>query len=281
MNPQPEPQPLPRDQLAKAAPESALLLGAGRAILLQLAHPQIGRAIAEHSDFASNPLSRLLHTLGYIYALSNGTAEQQRTIIDYVDEAHRPVHGTRDKTTGAPAYSALDPRLQLWVAATLFDSARVIGAQVLPAWDKNASAELYLQYARLGDALQMPTDFWPRSEARFNDYFAGITADLQVTGQIRTLADELFAGSRAPWWIRVALPLMRDVTIAQLPPPVREQFGYELTRKVELRNRMMVRAAWAASRALPKAIRHLPMKLMLRHVDRMAASMKTRSQPSS
>ncbi|GGM00508.1 oxygenase MpaB family protein [Glutamicibacter protophormiae] len=281
MNPQPEPQPFPRDQLAKAAPESALLLGAGRAILLQLAHPQIGRAIAEHSDFAANPLSRLLHTLGYIYALSNGTAEQQRTIIDYVDAAHRPVRGARDKATGAPAYSALDPRLQQWVAATLFDSARVIGSQVLPAWDHHASEELYRQYARLGDALQMPTHFWPETEAGFNDYFAGVTANLHVTDQIRKLADELFTGSRAPWWIRVALPLMRDVTIAQLPPRIREQFGYELTRRVELRNRVTVRAAWAASRIFPKAIRHLPMKLMLRHVDGMASGAKSPAQPSS
>nr|WP_190263933.1 oxygenase MpaB family protein [Glutamicibacter nicotianae] len=58
---------------SRIAPEAGLLLGAGRAILLQLAHPQIGRAIAEHSGFAANPLSRLVHTLGYIYALSNGT----------------------------------------------------------------------------------------------------------------------------------------------------------------------------------------------------------------
>ncbi len=271
MNPQPEQQPRPRDQLSKAAPESVLLLGAGRAILLQLAHPQIGRAIAEHSDFAANPLSRLVHTLGYIYALSNGTAQQQRTMINYVDAAHRPVHAPRDKNSGAPAYSALDPKLQLWVAATLFDSARLIGSQLLPAWDQDASEELYQQYARLGDTLQMPTDYWPPSEADFTTYFAEVTAKLEVTEQTRELARQLFSGSKAPWWIRAGLPLMRDVSIAQLPANVREQFGYQLTRKIQRRNRQVVRTAWLATRVLPKAIRHLPMKLMLRHVDRMAA----------
>lgn len=258
-----------RDQLAKAAPESALLLGAGRAILLQLAHPQIGRAIADHSDFANNPLSRLIHTLGYIYALSNGTPAQQRTIINYVDAAHRPIHGTRD--TSNPAYSAFDPRLQLWVAATLYDSARVVGAQVLPAALQPEGEGLYRQYARLGDALQMPTDFWPADLAAFDDYFASTVATLHVTSQTRELANALFTGGQAPWWIRLGLPLMRDVSIAQLPDSVRQQFGYELTARVRRRNYFAVCVVRIATRVLPRFIRHAPMRLMLRYVDRMGA----------
>ncbi|MBM7769504.1 oxygenase MpaB family protein [Glutamicibacter nicotianae] len=253
---------------SRVAPEAGLLLGAGRAILMQLAHPQIGTAIAQHSDFASNPLSRLIHTLGYIYALSNGTAEQQRTMIDYVNKAHQDVRGTRNETAGTPAYSALDPRLQLWVAATLFDSARVIAEQILS--DDLAHDEgLYQHYSLLGDALQMPVDYWPATLHDFDLYLEKTLATARVTDQTRQLAEELFTAPEAPWWIRAGLPLMRDVTIAQLPAAVREAFGFELGEKVLRRNNRTIAVVRFATRWLPRAIRHLPMKLMLRHVDRM------------
>ncbi|MGH3653544.1 oxygenase MpaB family protein [Glutamicibacter sp.] len=252
---------------SRIAPEAGLLLGAGRAILLQLAHPQIGRAIAEHSDFAANPLSRLIHTLGYIYALSNGTAQQQRKIIAHVDAAHRPIRATRDNR--GPAYSALDPRLQLWVAATLYDSARVIAGQIMDENKADLEA-LYLQYARLGDALQMPSSYWPRDLNDFEQYFAQNQAALEVTNQTRALARELFEARHAPWWIRIGMPLMRDVTIAQLPASVREGFGYRLTGKAAKRNARVIAAAKAATRLLPRFIRHAPMRLILRRVDKMA-----------
>lgn len=257
-----------REQFTRIAPEAGLLLGAGRAILMQLAHPQIGQAIAEHSDFASNPLSRLIHTLGYIYALSNGTAEQQRKMIRHVDNAHRNVRGTRDLGKGTPAYSALDPKLQLWVAATLYDSARVIAAQVLPH-EVEHDEQLYRQYAQLGDALQMPTDYWPSTLQEFDQYMNTTLASLKVTDQTRALANELFLGRNAPWWIRLGLPLMRDVTIAQLPRAVHEQFGFDLTQKVQRRNRVTVSFVRMGTRILPVRLRRLPMRMMLRRIDRM------------
>ncbi|MGQ3383695.1 oxygenase MpaB family protein [Glutamicibacter sp. TV12E] len=253
---------------SRVAPEAGLLLGAGRAILMQLAHPQIGTAIARHSDFASDPLKRLVHTLGYIYALSNGNAEQQRTMINYVNKSHQNVRGTRNESEALPGYSALDPRLQLWVAATLFDSARVIAEQILSG-DFAHDEQLYQQYALLGGALQMPENYWPASLHDFDLYLEQTLATVAVTGQARQLADELFSAPRAPWWIRAGLPLMRDVTIAQLPAAVREQFGFELSNKVRRRNSMTVAFVRLATRWLPRAIRHLPMRLMLRHVDRM------------
>ncbi|WP_159612478.1 oxygenase MpaB family protein [Glutamicibacter sp. JC586] len=254
---------------SRIAPEAGLLLGAGRAILMQLAHPQIGLAIDKHSDFASNPLSRLIHTLGYIYALSNGTAEQQRTMINYVNAAHRNVHSPRDLVKKTPAYSALDPKLQLWVAATLFDSARVIAAQVLPG-DIQHNEALYRQYTRLGRALQMPSTFWPATLGEFDQYVIQTQEKLCVNERIRALADELFTGRNAPWWIRWGLPLIRDVTIAQLPTGIREQFGFVLSRKIYRRNAAVIRVVRWATRILPVWIRHLPMRLMLRRIDQLA-----------
>src|SRR5205823_703140 len=38
--------------------ESVLLLGGGRALLMQLAHPLVARGVAEHSDFRRDPFGR-------------------------------------------------------------------------------------------------------------------------------------------------------------------------------------------------------------------------------
>ena len=44
--------------------EAMLLLGAGpRALLLQLAHPQVAAGVADHSDFRVDPWARLRGTL--------------------------------------------------------------------------------------------------------------------------------------------------------------------------------------------------------------------------
>lgn len=262
---------LPEDAFSKIAPEAGLLFGAGRAILMQLAHPQIGVAIDKHSDFANNPLSRLIHTLGYIYALSNGTSEHQRIMINYVNAAHRNVRGPKDQVGQTPAYSALDPKLQLWVAATLFDSARVIGAQILPGHIEHDEG-LYQRYAQLGEALQMPSKLWPATLRDFDDYLNQTQRSLQVTDRTRALANELFAGRNAPWWIRAGLPLMRDVTIAQLPTSLREQFGFVLSPKVRRRNDMVIGIVRGATSVLPRWVRHAPMRLMLRRIEKMGQS---------
>jgi len=61
--------------------EAALLLGGGRALLMQLAHPLVARGVAEHSDFAENPFARLQRTLDATYTMVFGTADQARADI--------------------------------------------------------------------------------------------------------------------------------------------------------------------------------------------------------
>ena len=55
-------------RLADVGAEAVLIAGGGCAILLQLANPAIGHAIARHSDFVTDPLRRLRNTLTYVYA---------------------------------------------------------------------------------------------------------------------------------------------------------------------------------------------------------------------
>ena len=47
--------------------EAAIFLGAGRALLLQLAHPWIAAAIEQHSDTFADPVGRFHRTFGYLH----------------------------------------------------------------------------------------------------------------------------------------------------------------------------------------------------------------------
>ena len=95
--------------------EAMLLLGAGpRALLLQLAHPQVAAGVDDHSDFRSDPWARLQATLRSYLAIVYGTKTAARAEIRRLNELHRSIRGA--------GYAARDPALSLWVHATLVDT---------------------------------------------------------------------------------------------------------------------------------------------------------------
>src|SRR5438552_3181009 len=97
--------------------ENVLLLGGGRALLMQLAHPKVAAGVDEHSDFRSRPVHRLRRTIRMTMAIVFGDRDTALAAARAVNHTHSKVRG-RD-------YRALDPDLLQWVHATLIDSALV------------------------------------------------------------------------------------------------------------------------------------------------------------
>src|SRR5438477_3387872 len=83
--------------------EGVLLLGGGRALLMQLAHPSVAAGVGDHSDFRADPFTRLRRTLEASYTMVFGTEEEARRVAAGI----RAVH---DRVVG-PGYSANDPEL--------------------------------------------------------------------------------------------------------------------------------------------------------------------------
>ncbi|MFT4123666.1 MAG: oxygenase MpaB family protein [Microbacteriaceae bacterium] len=252
--------------MAEVAREGVVLAAAGRALLLQLAHPAIGRGVARHSRFAQDPLARLHGTLAYVYAVAAGTPEDVAAVRRVVDRAHAPVRG--------PGYSATDPELQLWVAATLYDSAVDIHARVFgPPGEPEA---LYREYARLGSALQMPEELWPADRAAFAGYWQAQLAALAVDDEVRAVQRMLLPergrpAASLPGWLRPLLPGVRELTAHLLPAPVRELFAIEWSAGQDARVARRLERASALYRRLPPALRAAPQRHYLRRVRRLAA----------
>jgi len=114
--------------LRRVAGEPALLLGGPRALLLQLAHPKIAAAVAEHSDFRERPWLRLWRTLDPLVLLVFGTEHQRQRALASVARTHDRVRGRLPGSAGrwraGAAYSAHDRAAQAWVLMDLRMRAR-------------------------------------------------------------------------------------------------------------------------------------------------------------
>jgi uncharacterized protein (DUF2236 family) len=133
--------------------ERLLLLAWLRAILLQLAHPLIAAAVAEHSSFRGSTAgawARLRHTIDAMLALTFGTGVERDAALEGIRAIHRRVSGTLTQASGPFAagtrYSAEDPALLAWVHATLIESIVLVYAigivMMPPKWRWHSASHI-------------------------------------------------------------------------------------------------------------------------------------------
>jgi uncharacterized protein (DUF2236 family) len=230
------------------AADSSLVLGGLAAILLQLAHPVVARGVAESSSFARDPLSRLRHTLGYVYAVHLGSPHQRAAVVGRVDSAHARVTGARD------------PGPQLWVTATLTHTGMQVHELLHGPLTPQLAAEVHAAGGELGMSLQLPRDAWPADRGAFDRYWEATLPTLQVGDDARAVAAELFAARAAPWWIRLAMPAAREFTAVLLPPGLRAAYGLPDHPR---RGRVAVGFARVLVRVTPRRLRELPSRRLL------------------
>jgi uncharacterized protein (DUF2236 family) len=238
--------------------EGILLAGGTRAILLQIADPAIGRAVAEHSDFGARPLDRLRATMEYIYGITFGSSWEAAQVRSRVNSAHGGVAGA--------GYDARDPDLQLWVAATLYDTAVAVYERFFGPIPDQTADDVYRQYAALGTALQVLPAAWPADRTAFASYWTAGLANLAVTPRTRSIAKDLLFPR--PIALRPFAPLNRLLTAGLLPASLREGYGIPWDgRRRWMFDAVMGSAALVVPR-LPRGVRHLPKTYYLRGLRR-------------
>lgn len=251
-------------RLADVSREAYVFLGAGAAVPLQLAHPAVGLGVAEHSTTPRRPLDRLRTTMTYIYAVTLGSDEERRLIARLVSRAHGPVRSAR--------YDAFDPRLQLWVAATLYQGGAALGEIFHGKLAPERAEALYREAAAYGTTLQMPPGLWPADLAAFQRYWDAALADLRIEPAVQAYVRGLLAGGAIPGWLRWLMPLQRFVTRALLPPAVRTAYGLDWTGRDQVRWDRFVRIAPRLYAWTPAWLRHLPARWLLRDMRRRIAA---------
>jgi uncharacterized protein (DUF2236 family) len=241
--------------------ERILLLGCGRAMLLQFAHPLVAQGIADHSDFLRSRRGRwgrLRRTLDAMLTLTYGTPEQAAAVARGINTIHDRVNGRAvlPAPAGAVPYSAHDPALLAWVHVTLVDSfllAYELYVAPLSAEDKDRYCA---ESAGIEPMLGIPDGRLPRSTRALAESMDGMLAGgaLAVTDTARRLAAELL--TPVP---RVAAPLMwlaRLPSIGLLPEAIRTAYGFSWSPRRERGLRASARVIRALLRVTPSVLRH-------------------------
>ena len=156
----PDRLPLGRDSVYwKVNSEPAIFTGGGRALLMQVAHPGVGAGVEQHSSYERDPWGRLFRTMDIMMKLSFGTPEESARQQRVMTAMHRKVKGSTD--LGDP-YSAFDVDLQVWVWATLVDTALVVYERVRPRLSDHQRERYYQESKLMAYGCGVPEGACPR-----------------------------------------------------------------------------------------------------------------------
>jgi uncharacterized protein (DUF2236 family) len=221
----------PRGEAALLSPDSvhwriyknpvALGIGGVAAVLLEFADARIRSGVWDHSTYKADPIGRSQRTGIAALVGVYGPASAARQVIGGVNRMHAQVKGT---TPAGEAYTALDPELLDWVAATAeygFLTAYDRFVQPLSDADKvrfyGEGAELARLYG-VKRGPRSPQDFLAMLEQRAARFEPHAIVD-EFIGIIQS-------GRAAPILPGFLHRALARASISILPPLVRERLGF-------------------------------------------------------
>jgi uncharacterized protein (DUF2236 family) len=246
--------------------ERLVVLGWGRAILMQLAHPLVAQGVADHSTFRDGAFSRVqrLHgTIQAMLALTFGTDEECGAAAARINAIHDRVHGALKEGAGrfatGTAYSATDPELLIWVQATLLDSLPMAYEELVGPLSEQDRDAFCAEASASSWMLRMPAGTVPAWRGALDEYVARMldSGAIAVTATARELAREVVTpvGGRLLWpWSGVP-PL---AAIGWLPPAIREAYGFPWDDRQAARLDRWCRRIRAVRRVTPDRIARWP-----------------------
>ncbi len=229
--------------------EGALLLGGGRALILQVAEPRVAAGVAQHSSYREAPWRRLYRTIEVTSTIVFGDAATSSEAAERLRRAHQRVEGRDDR---GRRYRALDPDLLLWVYATLVDTSLLVYDRFVRRLSESERGLYYEQMKPVAAAYGIPADRVPPHLRAFRAYWKEmLQSGLRVTGTTRDVAasvlrPELPALARPaarPW-----VELLNLVTIGTLPAALREELGLPWSPR---RERLLSASQGTIRRLLP------------------------------
>ena len=233
--------------------ESILLIGGGRALLMQVAHPMVAAGVAEHSDFTVAPFDRLWRTVDTALTVIFGDSSQWRSAVQRVQGIHSRVGGERD---GA-RYSALDPELLLWVHATLVDSSIEAYARLVRPLPLAVRERYYLEMRRMGTAFGVPEELHPPTYGDFRAYLQRTISTLETGDEGRAVARRVLSPP-APFVLWPAGITSGLLSVGLLPARLRSELGLRWNRGTERAFTAAAALVRSSLPVLPDRVRRWP-----------------------
>jgi uncharacterized protein (DUF2236 family) len=140
----------PGFDLRDVADGAALLASTANAVM-QLARPAVGYGVLESTveggQVMRHPFRRIRNTITYVSVALMGTDKERAYYRRRVNRSHALVRSAADSPV---SYNAVDPRLQLWVAARLYRGGLDVRTRLHGPPDEATADAIYRQCRRLG-----------------------------------------------------------------------------------------------------------------------------------
>jgi uncharacterized protein (DUF2236 family) len=250
----------PQSAIWRIDREAAIFLGAGRALLLQLAHPWVAAAIEQHSQTFTDPIGRFHRTFGIIFNMVFGRLDDSLAVARQLHRRHATITGTLSSAAGPfPAgsvYFANSLPALRWVWATLVDTALLAYRLTLPSPSEHLRDGYYADSRLFAALFGIPQVHLPPNWQSFSAYFEDMMRSdiLTVTAAARSIGHRLLAGSD------LCLPLpqsYKTLTAGLLPAALRDGFGLQYGKNERRSTERLIRCVQRAYPLLPGRIRYV------------------------
>jgi uncharacterized protein (DUF2236 family) len=243
--------------------EAVTMLGGGRALLMQVAHPLVAAGVAAHSRFQREPLARLFRTLELMLTIAFADGREALAAVATIQHVHRRVRGRLAEDVGpfprGTPYDAADPELMLWVHATLVDSALVAYETFVGPLSSRARGAYYAESTRTARLFGIPDALVPPTLGDFRRYVrATLKSDaLTIGADGRALAAAILRPP-LPVGLHHLFRAGNLVTIGLLPPTLRRRYGLGWSAVQQLALDALASGVRATLPFLPAIVRHVP-----------------------
>lgn len=242
--------------------EGIIMLGGGRAALLQLAHPYVAYAVDQHSQTKRDPVGRFQRTFGHVFAMVFGDLDHAIESARRVHRVHTRIKGPIREEVGPFAsghrYHANDPEALFWVHATLVDTAVMLyelGVRPLSAEEK---ARYYEESKLFAALFGIPEQVMPQSWPAFEQYMRDMLASETITVSRPALELRHFLLQPMRPSVTPAMAWYRVLTAGLLPPRLRAQLELPFGARERAIFEGSVPLLRAGYRAAPRRLRYFP-----------------------
>ncbi|KAA8888144.1 DUF2236 domain-containing protein [Nocardia colli] len=243
----------------------AAFLGGTANVIMQLSLRPVGRGVLESTvdsgKVTLHPVKRLRTTLTYIAVAMMGSDEERAAYREAVNRSHRPI---RSGPQSPVKYNAFDPKLQLWVAGTIYWGIDDLYTRMHGPLDPATAEALYQYSARLGTTLQMRPEMWPADRAEFHPWWEQNLAQHRIEPALREYFDGLIDLRMMPWPLRFTFAkVQRFIVAGLLPQHVRAEMRMTWTDQDQRRFDRLLRGISVVNSRLPKQARLFPLNVYL------------------
>jgi uncharacterized protein (DUF2236 family) len=248
--------------------ERAIVLAGPRALLMQAAHPLAVAGLLAHTGALDQPYTRLERTAEVMNTITFGSRADADRATRTVRAMHLRVRGRLTRPAGrfdaGTPYRADDPELLMWILYTLVDSAIVVYELYVRSLDDHEQERFWADYRVVGRLFGLRDRDMPATLAGLRDYGDQMldNGTLVVTPWARHRAREIVLEPPVRLYLRPVVEAVNFVTVALLPAPIREQYGFFPLPPVVLRRALVAGGAEYVKRAvlplMPGRLRHVP-----------------------